>query len=410
MAGAGLERMQKNTVIIINDRLEPFEQVLKALTKASPHRMLVTCLRDPLQGISAGELAQISSMDCLVLVEERIYAEHGQTLNGSLSSLFRGEFRNYLLLRDGTGGERPARVLGADLPVFPLSAAVDPAVQAAYMGMYLDVLMKNATLSERLTRYIADSFQSVVYSELINRKNREIELLNRELEEKNRTDGLTHLYNRNALFDFLEQERKRTMRDLWRLHGSPRGKPSPAAQAALRRVFPNPPRGKIEDHFGVFSVLMIDMDNFKKINDSYGHLAGDEVLKAFGEIFRGQQILRENDIAGRFGGEEFVVILPGTKAVNALEPAERLKESFHAIDFTAPSGQTFKVSFSIGISQFSPKDKSCDEVIERADRALYYAKRHGRDRIVLFENISAAGRKLAPKKKPKAAQKAAKKK
>jgi diguanylate cyclase (GGDEF)-like protein len=389
--------MQKSTIIVVRDRLEPFESVLSELQKVTSRRVFITSRKDLTDGLPEELLREIDSMDRFVLMEEGLYSECGEELGARFSSLFKCEFRNYLLIRDGTPG-RPAwsfpREKGS-LPFFPVSRNLDPALQARYMEMYLDVLMENATLTDRLTRYIADSFQVVVYSELINRKNREIELLNKELELKNKTDGLTHLYNRNALFDFLEQERKRTMRDLWRLSGSRRGSSANASRSTTR-AFPHKPRGSITDHFGIFSVLMIDMDNFKTINDLYGHLAGDEVLRAFGDIFREQHILRENDVAGRFGGEEFVVVLPGTKAANASEPAARLLDSFRKIDFNVGSGEHFKVSFSIGISQFNPRDKGCDEVIERADKALYYAKEHGRDRIVVYEQAFRKKRKKRP--------------
>ena len=220
--------------------------------------------------------------------------------------------------------------------------------------------------------------------ELINKKNKEIELLNKELERKNRTDGLTSLYNRTALFEFLEQERKRTVRELWRMENS-RTSPSPSPRSPPVPSFGNAPLGDIDDHFGVFSVMMIDLDHFKQINDTHGHLSGDDVLRSFGDIFRERHVLRDNDIVGRFGGEEFIVILPETCSAHAGGPARRLAKTFGGIEFRSAAGETFHVTLSIGVSEYHPADAGCDDVIARADQALYFAKEHGRNQVVVFE-------------------------
>jgi len=126
-----------------------------------------------------------------------------------------------------------------------------------------------------------------------------------------------------------------------------------------------------------FSVMMFDIDHFKRINDTYGHLAGDFILKEFVKIIK--NIIRESDILGRFGGEEFVLLLPNTKISGALRLAGRIKDAVENHIFKY--GNTdIKITTSIGITSVSPSD-SVESLLERVDEALYDAKRKGRNRI-----------------------------
>jgi len=126
-----------------------------------------------------------------------------------------------------------------------------------------------------------------------------------------------------------------------------------------------------------FSVMMLDIDFFKKINDTYGHLAGDFVLKEFVKIIKNK--IRSSDILGRFGGEEFILILPNTKISGALKLAMRIKEEVenHIFEY---GKEKIKVTTSIGITSVSLND-SVESLLERVDEALYDAKRKGRNRI-----------------------------
>ena len=130
---------------------------------------------------------------------------------------------------------------------------------------------------------------------------------------------------------------------------------------------------------------MIDIDNFKAVNDKYGHLIGDEVLRALGNLILYNHILRDNDIAGRFGGEEFIIILPETNSSNAYKPAMRLSEKFRSIAFSDNKGGTFSVTLSVGISEYNPNDKNNDDIVHRADKALYYAKKKGKGNVIIYE-------------------------
>lgn len=130
------------------------------------------------------------------------------------------------------------------------------------------------------------------------------------------------------------------------------------------------------------SVLMMDLDKFKRVNDLLGHATGDEVLCRFVDI--AQQTLREQDIFYRFGGEEFVAILPNTRQAAALLVAERLRESFASDSsvITAKPHPPFMLTVSIGIAELNA-EQSFESVLRQADGALYHAKQSGRNRCSL---------------------------
>lgn len=125
-----------------------------------------------------------------------------------------------------------------------------------------------------------------------------------------------------------------------------------------------------------FSIMFIDLDYFKKINDQFGHLAGDEILINIAKIFKNN--LREVDQFGRFGGEEFIAILPNTNLSNAMVLAERIREII--ADFTHEfENQNIQVTVSIGIASSQALDDNFNQMIKRADQALYCAKNSGRN-------------------------------
>ena len=128
----------------------------------------------------------------------------------------------------------------------------------------------------------------------------------------------------------------------------------------------------------VFTVLMIDLDYFKKINDTYGHQTGDTVLRAVSDAMK--QSLRLPDIIGRIGGEEFAIILPETDISAALIIGDRLRKRVEALDMPQKNCN-IKITISIGASQSSKDDMSIDDVLQRSDAALYRAKENGRNRI-----------------------------
>jgi len=130
------------------------------------------------------------------------------------------------------------------------------------------------------------------------------------------------------------------------------------------------------------SVIMIDLDHFKNINDRFGHLAGDQVLVQF--VQRIQSELRESDIFGRFGGEEFIILLPETNIGDATQVAERLREVTAEYPFLLVTAQTF-ITISLGVSCFKFTTVSLDQLIDQSDKALYDAKQLGRNRVRIWQ-------------------------
>ena len=134
------------------------------------------------------------------------------------------------------------------------------------------------------------------------------------------------------------------------------------------------------------SVLMLDVDHFKQFNDSFGHQAGDTLLRALGDFMI--QRTRGQDIACRYGGEEFTLILTGAPKAAAIKRAELLREELKRLVVEHASQVLGKVTFSIGISVYPDDGANAEELVRAADQALYLAKREGRDRIVVSQSKS----------------------
>ena len=128
------------------------------------------------------------------------------------------------------------------------------------------------------------------------------------------------------------------------------------------------------------ALLMLDLDHFKRVNDAYGHAAGDTVLRHFSAIAR--KTLRQIDLLGRLGGEEFAALLPGADFEGAQQLAERLRRIVAESPVTTASG-IIQVTVSIGVTPFAPTDAAADAILGRADRALYRAKNQGRNRVAI---------------------------
>lgn len=176
--------------------------------------------------------------------------------------------------------------------------------------------------------------------------------LEEELRLRATTDGLTGLLNRRFFMDSAAQALATCAR-----HGHP------------------------------CSVLMVDADHFKAINDQHGHLAGDEVLVALARSMRG--VLRQSDLIARFGGEEFVALLPHTDAGAALATAQRLRERCAGLGMASPQGAV-RVTVSIGVATWR-NGESLTQLVSRADAALYAAKQRGRDQCAADALSEPAG-------------------
>jgi two-component system cell cycle response regulator len=134
-------------------------------------------------------------------------------------------------------------------------------------------------------------------------------------------------------------------------------------------------RGKL------ISVLILDVDYFKSVNDTHGHDTGDRVLQDMAA--RLKSAIRSSDLACRTGGEEFVVVLSGTDLLTAERVGERVRKVVAAKPFLAPSGCHLSITVSLGVASLTPADESPDDILKRADQALYRAKREGRNRVSL---------------------------
>lgn len=131
-------------------------------------------------------------------------------------------------------------------------------------------------------------------------------------------------------------------------------------------------------HGTPFSVIMLDLDHFKLVNDGYGHITGDCVLKAAARLF--QECVRDSDTVFRFGGEEFTILLSNSDLEGARQLAERIREAIEKRTITC-DGQTLGLTVSAGVAQWAG-DESPDQVLLRSDRALYAAKGAGRNKVV----------------------------
>ena len=167
---------------------------------------------------------------------------------------------------------------------------------------------------------------------------------NRELHQLSITDGLTDLYNRKHLMDLFDMEMAR----------------------ARRYRIP-------------FSVLIADIDYFKKINDTYGHLAGDSVLRRIADTLR--HTVRECDHVGRYGGEEFLIILPNSDAAGAMKMAQRIRGQISQLSFYN-DGNEISMTISVGVAQCHNDEDSVEAILGRADSALYQAKAGGRNQVI----------------------------
>ncbi|KAF0812532.1 putative diguanylate cyclase YdaM [Andreprevotia sp. IGB-42] len=133
------------------------------------------------------------------------------------------------------------------------------------------------------------------------------------------------------------------------------------------------------------SLLMVDIDHFKRINDTFGHDVGDKAIRALSDICRG--ILRDVDLLARLGGEEFAALLPETARDHAVSVAERLRIAIEANVIITDDGQEVRFTSSIGVTQLRDGDTLVDDLLKRADNALYYSKHHGRNKVSVAEEL-----------------------
>ena len=137
---------------------------------------------------------------------------------------------------------------------------------------------------------------------------------------------------------------------------------------------------------------MMDIDNFKRINDTYGHLTGDTILKRLAAVL--QETVRKIDIPARYGGEEFVVILPETNKEEACVIAERIRKNVSEIVVKISETEDLSPTISIGVAQYTTDGKEAKELINAADTALYFSKHNGKNMVSYYEE--AGSKKYIP--------------
>ena len=170
--------------------------------------------------------------------------------------------------------------------------------------------------------------------------------LHQEVEKTAITDGLTEMYTRSHTFNRFEEEINR---------------------AKLKKI--------------QTSFLMIDVDHFKELNDHHGHLTGDKILRKIAKIIK--KNIREIDIGGRYGGEEFCIILPDTDSEGAQYAAERIRHAAEETEIRAYDANV-NITVSIGVATYPKDGQSVSEIVDKADWALYRAKKQGRNRTCTF--------------------------
>ena len=220
------------------------------------------------------------------------------------------------------------------------------------LNKYLAIKYEKGTDYTLLIKVMIGVFIIGLFGLYHNRKlskiNKELHILKNALEEQANHDPMTNLYNRRYFHNIATYLLNLAHREKHNL-----------------------------------SVIMIDIDFFKKVNDTYGHTIGDEVIKKLALIML--ENTRKSDIVARFGGEEFVILLPKTDLEGALNIANKLKVIVENEIIVVDKRRSFSFTISLGISKVLSSDAEIDDALNRADKALYRAKESGRNRVVLYE-------------------------
>ncbi len=241
------------------------------------------------------------------------------------------------------------------IPVIMLTVKKDLSDKISGLRVGADDYLPKPYNELELNARIYASLRTKALQDELRKKNQQLEKLLAKLEHMAITDDLTGLFNRRRFHEILEKEFDRSRR-----YSSP------------------------------FSLIMLDMDHFKKINDSFGHHAGDTALKEFANILR--KNIRENDTASRYGGEEFMLILPGIDRKGARSLAEHLRQSTEGHAFLEVKNG---ITVSIGVTSIPDAELDDEDALIRcADYALYRAKLNGRNRVEIAEgrDLRRAGR------------------
>ncbi len=244
-----------------------------------------------------------------------------------------------------------ARYTDTQVIIITSHASLDTAISAMRHGAY-DYLFKPFEDLDLISAAARRALEKVILTrenhqlmESLGQKNSQLEKANRILKDLACRDGLTRLFNHRYFQDLIHNEILRTKRN-----------------------------GE------VFSLLFLDLDHFKQYNDTHGHLEGDRLLRKLGEILL--KAVRGSDIVARYGGEEFVIMMPATPKKNAAVMGEKLRRYIENFPFPGRETQPLqKVTISVGIATFPEDGKERPELVQRADEAMYRAKKLGRNSV-----------------------------
>ncbi len=285
-----------------------------------------------------GALKRMATLDWGIVAEKeraKAYAQIVQLRNFTIALV------GGLLLIIGLG----AYLLGLSM-VRPLDRLTSGAARVAAGDLQVDIPVS----SRSEVGYLTEVFNAMVAR--LRRGREKLAAINETLRQKNEelhkisiTDSLTGLYNRKHLMDTLDKEVARSKR-----------------------------------HKHPFALLIIDIDHFKAYNDTYGHLAGDEVLRRLASVFK--ESIRSCDYAARYGGEEFIFLLPETGAEDGAQAAERIRSRVAEEEFGSDD-KPIVVTVSVGIAAYPKHGDNPKTIVGLADDALYTAKERGRNRVVL---------------------------
>lgn len=336
--------------------IEPIVELMRAgidvaIPTEEQHARVLDRVLDLVQNIEQEKYRVLVVEDSRVAVAliQRTLAEHGIDSHairdpGTLFDVLES-YRPDLVLMDmfmprfnGVEATRVLRQMSAysTLPIVYLSGATD-------VGMQVEALRLGGD------QFLTKPFNPVLLAAVVKTK---IERF-RETQRSTRLDGLTGLFNHTAA--------KSRLASLVPQRGTPPADGEPGAPAGQ----------------GALTVAMLDIDHFKAINDTYGHPVGDQVIRALAWLLKGR--LRSSDLIGRYGGEEFLIALPGVNQEQAITVIDRIRSDFAALPHAHPGG-ALRATFSAGVASF-PMFEAATDLTEAADAALLHAKRLGRNRV-----------------------------
>ncbi len=217
----------------------------------------------------------------------------------------------------------------------------------ACIGAFFLASLKTDAFTEYHRNYLLDTLMNQISMVAYN------SLLYRKIEDLARTDGLTGLLNHRTFMEKLAEEYRRIDRDM---------RP--------------------------FSILLMDIDKFKNVNDTYGHPVGDIALKAVAKVLK--ETGRGSDFVARYGGEEFAIGMVDTNIKGAEQMAERVRKLMEKTVAARVGGKDLLLTLSIGVSNFPEDTKNKADLVNMADNALYQAKRSGRNRVCLHRDVKDA--------------------